>query len=334
MNYYILCPWGETGGPEGLHQLCYELVNLGKNAKIVYYNPWNDRIERQYAGKICGRYTQYNGVESYTPKNLSELDDPNNVIILPEICRIRHIEIFEKAKIVYLRLSNNTKETALDPINYDSLYDPAFQKCYTACDPALIYKIIEDSGSYDMSKVFMLTPNINKSHIKDENDIINERENIVLYNPSKGNHHIERIVNFQNNSDALDIDIEIEFFPLQGMSQDQVKDQIYKSKVYIDFGHFPGKDRLSREAASGGCVVLLGKRGSGADWDDFQIEEKIEWNESDDSFDYEKICLTIIDMIKNYDKYFKTQKSYRKIIRNERLIYIEQVKNMINVIEN
>lgn len=331
MNYYILCPWGETGGPEGLHQLCYELTNLGLNSRIVYYHPWSDRVESEHAGKICGRYNQYDGVKSHTPNHISDLDDFSNVIILPEICRTRHIEIFKKAKVVFLRLSNNTKESAPDPINYDSLYDPIFQTCYTACDSSLIFKRIKETGFYDMSKVFMLTPNINLSYIRTEEELNNSRENVVLYNPAKGYNHIQKILETSKN---FDTGIDIEFFPLKGLSQEELKQKIYTSKVYIDFGHFPGKDRLSREASSGGCVVLLGKRGSGSDWDDFQVNEKIDWNESNDSFDYELICKNIIDIVERYNYYFEKQKQYREIIRNERSMYIEQVKNMISVIES
>ena len=78
----------------------------------------------------------------------------------------------------------------------------------------------------------------------------------------------------------------------------------------------------------------MGKRGSGADQDDFPIDEKLDWDESNNTFDYGKICSMIIDIIKNYDKYFKKQKSYREILRNERINYINQLKNMISVLEN
>lgn len=331
MNYYILVPWGETGGPEGLHQLCYELINLNKNANIVYYDPWADRIQSEYSDKICGSYKQYIGIKSFTPTNILQLDDPENVIVLPEIFRIKHIKMFKNAKIVYLRLSNNSKETALDPHNYDSLYDDVFKTCYTACDPALIYKKIVDSNFYDLDKVFMLTPGINNSYLQSEKNIPKNRTDTVLFNPSKGVEHTKKIVDFMNK--FLDIETDIEFFPLTGMTQSELKEKTHTSKVYIDFGHLPGKDRLSREVASGGCVVLIGTRGSGADCDDFQIDDKIEWDEENNTFDYHKICLKIIDMIQNYNFYFKKQKSYRDIIRKERNAYVKQVKNMINIIE-
>lgn len=331
MKYYILCPWGETGGPEGLHQLCYELINLDRTARIVYYHPWTDRIEKEHEGKICGRYNQYIGIESYTPNDISEIDKEDSIIVLPEICRTRHIKMFKNAKVIYLRLSNNTQESAPDPQNYDSLYDSVFQECYTGCDPFLIYKQIEKTSVYNMNKVFMLRPNINLSHIREEIDLSNERKNIVLYNPAKGKHHIDRLVEYSKN---IDFDCDIEFIALRGMSQEELKEVIHTSKLYIDFGHFPGPDRLCREAASGGCVIFIGKRGSGSDWDDFPVEEKIDWDEQNDTFNYELICKNIIDMIKRYDYFFQKQKSYREIIRNERKNYIEQVKNMINIVES
>ena len=35
-----------------------------------------------------------------------------------------------------------------------------------------------------------------------------------------------------------------------------------RGQVYIDFGHHPGQDRLPREAAACGCLVVTGTRGS------------------------------------------------------------------------
>ena len=46
------------------------------------------------------------------------------------------------------------------------------------------------------------------------------------------------------------------------------------------------------------------------------------------------LSLHIIDIIQNYNKYFKKQKSYREILRNERTNYIEQIKNITTALEN
>ena len=332
-NYYIFVPWGESGGPEGLHQLCYELINLGESAHMIYYDSSRDRIQKEYKDKICGRYNQYEGVTSFTPNYISDIDTEDSLIVLPEICTINHIKKFKKAKVLFLRLSNNTKETAGDPWNYDSLYDPVFKTCYTACDPFLIFNMIKNSKSYDMEKVFALRPNINFSYLTSEkelDDLKSKRKNVVMYNPARGIEHFYKIIEESKN---IDLDIDIEFIPLQGMNQIELRSVMDTSKLYIELGHIPGPDRLPRECASRGSVILLGKRGSGLDWDDFPIEEKIDYNQSNNTFNYESICYSIVDMIKNYDYYYEKQKSFREILRNERKIYINQIKKMIEIIK-
>lgn len=53
-----------------------------------------------------------------------------------------------------------------------------------------------------------------------------------------------------------------------------------KSKVYIDFGNHPGKDRIPREAAISGCIVITGKRGAAAFAEDVCIPETYKFDES------------------------------------------------------
>ena len=45
--------------------------------------------------------------------------------------------------------------------------------------------------------------------------------------------------------------------PIQGMTKDQIVDRLRSTRVYVDFGNLPGKDRLPREAAASGAVVFV-----------------------------------------------------------------------------
>jgi hypothetical protein len=193
--------------------------------------------------------------------------------------------------------------------------------------------MIKNSKSYDMEKVFMLRPNINSSYFTSEdelNGIKNKRKNVVMYSPARGAEHFNKIIEESKN---IDLDIDIEFIPLQGMNQIELRNVMDTSKLYIELGHLPGPDRLSRECASRGSVILLGKRGSGLDWDDFPIEEKIDYDQSNNTFDYRSICYSIVDIIKNYNSYYIKQKSFRDILRGERDIYIKQIKTFVEKIE-
>jgi hypothetical protein len=51
---------------------------------------------------------------------------------------------------------------------------------------------------------------------------------------------------------------------IRGFSEAEVRALFRGSRLYVDFGHHPGKDRMPREAAIGGCVVLAARRGAAA----------------------------------------------------------------------
>ena len=59
------------------------------------------------------------------------------------------------------------------------------------------------------------------------------------------------------------------------MTPAEVTELLMKSKIYIDFGHHPGMDRLPREAALAGCIVVTNKEGAANFRSDVPIGE--EW---------------------------------------------------------
>jgi hypothetical protein len=79
------------------------------------------------------------------------------------------------------------------------------------------------------------------------------RKNTILYNPHKGKKVLQSLMaHFPD----------WHFFPLVGFNREELAAQFLKSKLYIDFGHHPGKDRLPREAGIHGCCVITGLYGS------------------------------------------------------------------------
>lgn len=72
---------------------------------------------------------------------------------------------------------------------------------------------------------------------------------------------------------------DVNWVPLVNMTNDQVKQKMLNSKVYIDFGNHPGKDRFPREAAISGCCIITGKRGAANYYEDVRIPEKFKFNQ-------------------------------------------------------
>ncbi|GAA4196141.1 hypothetical protein GCM10022219_22350 [Microbacterium oryzae] len=57
---------------------------------------------------------------------------------------------------------------------------------------------------------------------------------------------------------------ELELLPLRGMTGEEVAEALRTSLIYLDLGTHPGKDRMPREAAAMGSVVLVARRGAAA----------------------------------------------------------------------
>lgn len=58
---------------------------------------------------------------------------------------------------------------------------------------------------------------------------------------------------------------------LRGMNRVQLSEALHSSKVYIDFGLHPGRDRLPREAALAGCAVMSTYFGAATYWEDMPL---------------------------------------------------------------
>jgi hypothetical protein len=313
MKYYILSPWAETGGPEALHQLCSILNEIGEDAFIYYYGNDYSQIRR---GEFVPKYSEYN-LKSSDISNFSDLDKENNVVIIPEVFPIRLIENFQNSKVVFWRLSIFTHGQELNL--------PIFQKVYQGCQCDTQFRILKDSKLFDKNKYFMLSDYTNEGYIVNEKNLSKDRKNQVLYNPRKGLKHTQSIINFLSKKD-------IKFIPITGMSNNQIKSLISDSKIYIDFGDHPGKDRMPRECASGGCVIITGTQRCASNKKDVPIDTKFEYNENNDTYDYQKIAEFILEVLDNYEIYFEKQKQYRNIIRKEKKTFIEEVRNMISLL--
>lgn len=104
--------------------------------------------------------------------------------------------------------------------------------------------------SLGFSKILPLSDFINLDILKHVNNV--KKENLILYNPKK-DFPIQK--NNRKNPN-------FKFVPLVGYSRAELNDLFDKAKIYIDFGNFPGKDRLPREAVIHKCCIITGKNGA------------------------------------------------------------------------
>jgi hypothetical protein len=116
---------------------------------------------------------------------------------------------------------------------------------------------------------------------------------------------------------------DVNFIPLVNMSEDDVIFNLKKSKVYIDFGHHPGRDRFPREAVLNNNIIITNFRGSALFYNDIPIHPVKYKFESNDILD---LCGSIKSSLENYSEKIKDFKLYKSMILNQKDEFIIQVK--------
>jgi hypothetical protein len=113
--------------------------------------------------------------------------------------------------------------------------------------------------------------------------------------------------------------------PVQGLSRAQVRELLSLTKLYIDFGGHPGKDRLPREAALCGACVITGRRGSAQYIEDVPIPDAYKFE--DRAADFERsFHLLVKDIFDNFTVHQQRFEPYRAHIGNERVRFTEEIK--------
>ena len=82
-----------------------------------------------------------------------------------------------------------------------------------------------------------------------------------------------------------------------GFNTKQIINIYNKTKVYLDFGYHPGKDRMPREAALFNNCIITNKKGSAKNKLDIPINDKYKFEEKNQ---FRKDIKNHIKIFKNY----------------------------------
>jgi hypothetical protein len=325
---YVVSPaYFKTGGTELLHQLVFNLVSFGFNAKIVY----PDGIDSK---GINPAFFQY--IDSFI--KLEEIeDDEKNFIIFPEVYTNLTRKFKRIKKSIWWLSVDNYLKSFVSYYIVNREYKKAiklFAKkilCFNR-NSALSLRKLKDIPYHfvqsEFARIFLLehkikntiylSDYINDLYIKESKNVdISAKENLVCYNPKKGYKFTKKIIESSKN---------IEFVPLINMSNEEVIGTLKKAKVYIDFGNHPGKDRFPREAASLKCCIITGRRGAANNPVDIKINDKYKF------YDKKENIRQIIDRINyslnNYEDCINEFNSYVQSIFEEKQGFIDEIKNI------
>lgn len=337
-----------SGGPELLHQLVYHLRNdLNIEAYMFYYPDFE-------GDPVPSAFKVYNN-----PYSTHIDDNCKNVFIVPEIrSGISLLNNYKKIRkaIWWLSVDNFIQSYLLgrdflfiikklfykivlnDEYGYEDILkvlnkdDKNFEKYlnreqiknllkdvnYHLCQSHYSMDFLRKIG---IGNIYYLSDYINKDFLNTDVDI-SKKENIVVFNPKKGEKFTKKIISYYRGD-------YIKFIPLINMSREEVIDTLKKAKVYIDFGNHPGKDRIPREAAILGCCVITSKNGSAKYKEDVPIPDSYKFEDKDENIP--KIISKIEDCLVNFRDRYNDFKYYREFIKNEPHKFLEDLKNVFRL---
>lgn len=301
---YVISPAHvATGGTELLQQLCKALRDFQLKSSMVYTEEFKN-------SPVSEKFKMYNN-----PIAREVVDIEDNVVVIPET-RVEYARKYKKAKIIIWWLSVDNYSGS-GKVQYDFLHTIVYKyrdwknsKIFGTCqhlvqsEYARLYLINEKK--IDENQIFYLSDYLNKAYLSDLNIQNYKKENNILYNPKKG---------FEFTKQLKEAVPEYNWIPLQGYTPDEMKEIMKRSKVYIDFGNHPGKDRIPREAAICGCCVITGKSGAAKNQIDIPINSKYKFDESIENID--SIHKMIDECMNHFEENTRKFEEYRKIIMSE-----------------
>lgn len=282
-----------AGGVESIFQGCNSINEMGGDCSLVYDGPVLDN-------PIPREYEVYEHVKAVHESEMHRSKD--TLVILPEV-DTQHIPRFKDCVpcVWWLSIDNNHgryQDFTDDEVYH--LYQSEYAKQY-----------LTDKGAKNIVPYHDYIQGFVKSDVP--------KEDQVCFNPAKGMRYTQFIAQHSPG---------VKFVAINGMTKSQVMNELSKSKIYIDFGHHPGRDRIPREAALAGCLVVTSNIGSARFEEDVPIPDSYKFNELNPNIgEYLK------DLMNNYQERSKDFDHYREVIGGQNSVQLEEARNIMKLVE-
>ena len=122
----------------------------------------------------------------------------------------------------------------------------------------------------------------------------------------------------------------IKFVRLENYKMNEIIEILSRSKIYIDFGYHPGKDKMPREAVLFNNCIITNYKGSAKNKNDIPINEEFKFYER--SKNINKIQTKINEVLLNHKKEFKKFERYKKQVLMEEKNFKSQILKIFNKI--
>jgi hypothetical protein len=317
MIYFVSSGKSPTGGPTLMHQGCKELLLQGFSSKMLY-------TDIKTLDELNPKFFQYDLEAIFEFESILV----NDTVIIPEqYSLIKTLTAIKCKKIIWWLSVDNfivsyglngflgKVRKAIIMLKSGRFKDLDYISNLTLKNDRIMHEIRKNFDNHwaqsHYAIQFLKNHSIKAQFVGDyltdeffdKTQINPNRENIVAYNPRKGYNYVLKIK--KDNP-------QISFVPIEKLTPKGVKDLLNRSKIYVDFGNHPGQDRIPREAAMSGCLIIVGMRGSASNDKDVPINKKYKIDLN--NFNSQKIGHMMIEMMQNYDKTLDEFNKYRQFI--------------------
>jgi hypothetical protein len=305
----IATPIGlETGGPEALHQLCHTLRKFGQDAYLL---PW-EGTENNLPVKS---YSWYDA-----PIDTSVTED--TLLIAPET--VPELILKSKRSVIWwLSVENSPlqkypRTPEPSELNSEALFQTKqfWEKMHSS-------QVMHFSQSFYAKLYLRTTFGIEAPMLTDyinNNGIIqnNQKKEIISFS-HKGAEF------YKPYSDMLH---DFHCIQITGMTKRQTIDILSKSRLYVDLGNQPGRDRMPREAALHHVDVMVNLKGAGGFYNDAPLTNEFKFDLADKDEAIKKIKNTLNLQVDSSE----SQLFYRDWVKSQHEIFEFEVWKLLRVL--
>jgi len=248
-----------TGGTEAAHQLVYALNSLNIQASICYF-PFGPN------------YNVPVHFSRYVDRCVNFEDRSETLFVFPEIMTRQALKIKRGTVAIWWLSVDNYYG-----VKHENFFTDLYLKSFVFLKnriPIFLMKNYLHFVQSEYAKSHLMKQGIRPYYLtdyisgekfeKNKKWNIATKKNIVFYNPKKGKIFTENIIKSLPS---------VFFMPIVDLEPNEVRALLQSGKVYIDFGHHPGKDRIPREAVQNDCVIITSRTGSAAFIEDLPIPD-------------------------------------------------------------
>ncbi len=341
---YVVAPSNVfTGGPEVLHQIASAIKKNFKVETYMFYLPENKSPIHINFKKYKLKYTR-----------LIE-DKEENILIIPEYYSyIKYAVKYKKMKKILWWLSIDNffgykirydynkylRSIIKIPFNiiktFNKLTNYYFGLITFHDYLKFLYSFVNLKQLKELNDIDLHLCQSNyaylflKRYFKNINYLSDYQRDEILYKHKKRIKRKINLVCYSHKSNSFIKNLEkftnFKMVELKGFNSNQLINIFKKSKVYLDFGYHPGKDRMPREAVLFNNCIITNRRGSAQNIYDIPIKNKYKFDERKSNL--KNIKYLIYKIFNNHKKEFKNFSKYKKIVLNEKKLFDADLKRI------